>query len=236
MLWQRVDEPKISFEKKLKIETELEPGSYSTPAALISAIFDKYRCLERWDSAKTTEHKYFALSEVLDISHNVSTNKLSFAIKENPYSCDGITLRFSTTLLDLMGHVEYVDPPANTMRVEDIQIASADASDVNDAPPRKILKRTTNLQAGIYNLFCYSTLVQNTLVGDTHAPLLRIVPVRGDVGEYLYETFDDRQYLPLQSNNFNVINVLIGDRLGNKIKFNHGSAPVILVLHFKRVS
>ena len=83
-------------------------------------------------------------------------------------------------------------------------------------------------------MFVYSSLVQNTTVGDVQVPLLRIVPVGGDVGDYRNETFEDRQYIPLQSHTFNTIAVLIGDRFGKRVKFNHGSAPVILVLHFKR--
>ena len=243
ILWQRhEDGQKITHDKMVKSAATLEPGSYSTPTALISAIYEKHRFLERWDAQKSSTHKYFALSEVLDISHNVSTNKLTFAMKENPYSCDGISLHFSSTLLDLMGHVEYDDPPHNTQRSSVIQMLLTPGTitdkDVPGVPSsqRKTLERTINLSAGIQNLFCYSSLVKNIPVGDTQAPLLRIVPVQGAVGEYLYETFDDRQYIPLRENNFRTIDVLIGDRFGKRIKFNHGSAPVILVLHFKRVA
>lgn len=238
MIWEREDGPRTSFVKRLKIEAHLEPGSYSTPKALISALFEKFRFLERWDSGKANGHNYFALSEILDISHNVSTNKLSFAVKENPYSCDGIKLNFSTTLMDLIGHVEYINvPPDIHKRVDSIQIALAPGeSEEPTAPPKITLGRTTNLHAGIYNLFIYTNLVENQPVGDSQAQLLRIVPVQGEVGEYLYEAFEDRQYVPLHSNTFNSIQVLIGDRFGHRIKFNHGSAPVILVLHFKRVS
>ena len=231
-LWQtQEDKGEITHVKRLSIESHLAPGCYATPEALISAIYAQYRFLRKWNAGSGDTHEFFSLSEVLDISHDVSTNKLSFAIKENPYSCHGVSLSFSPRLLDLMGHVEHIEKNRETVRVMSIDVALN-----GTLPQRKRLERSTNLNAGIYNLFVYSSLVQNTSVGDTQAPLLRIVPVRGDVGQYLYETFDDRQYIPLQSNAFNAIDILIGDRFGSRIKFNHGSAPVILVLHFKRVS
>ena len=221
----------VSYIKRLNLERHLEPGCYSTPGALISAIYEQYRFLTKWSETSGDNNEFFSLSEVLDISHDVSTNKLSFAIKENAYSCHGISLTFSSKLLDMMGHVEYTEQNSQEVRNMSIDVALSGPS-----PRRKTLNRTTDLATGIYNLFVYSSLVQNTSVGDTQAPLLRIIPVRGDVGEYLYETFDDRQYIPLQSHAFQTIDMLIGDRFGNRIQFNHGSAPLILVLHFKRVS
>ena len=231
-LWQTQTGGKgeISYVKRLSMEAHLAPGCYATPKALISAIYAQYKFLRKWNRGRGDTREFFSLSEVLDISHDVSTNKLSFAIKENSYSCHGVSLSFSPRLLDLMGHVDHIEKNDETVRVMSVDVALD-----GDLPQRKTLERAINLSAGIYNLFVYSSLVQNTSVGDTQAPLLRIVPVRGDVGEYLYETFDDRQYIPLQSHAFNIIDVLIGDRFGNRIKFNHGSAPVILVLHFRRV-
>ena len=223
------------MDKRQRNVAVLEAGSYSTPKALISAIYDNFKFIQRWDSAKTEDKNYFALSEILDISHNPSTNKLSFALKENEYACHGISFNFSDTLLDLMGHMELMDGSGARLKAVALKLQN-DPNDNNAQHARKTLSRTTNMQAGIHNLFCYSSLVQNTTVGDVQVPLLRIVPVRGDVGDYLYETFEDRQYIPLQSNNFNSIQVLIGDRFGNRVKFSHGSAPVILVLHFKRVA
>ena len=213
----------------------LERGSYSTPNALISAIYEEFKFIKRWDSQQSDDKKFFALREILEISHNASTNKLSFGIKENKYLCHSISLKFSKTLLELMGHDEMLDASSSEYKPIELVLDGV-LSDNNDMVARKTLSRPTNMQGGIYNLFCYSSLVQNTTVGDVQAPLLRIVPVRGDVGDYLYETFEDRQYIPLQSTTFNTIEMLIGDRFGNRVKFNHGSAPVILVLHFKRVS
>jgi hypothetical protein len=220
-------------EQKNRSEAFLEPGSYSTPKALISAIYEKFKFIKRWDSKKTEDRNYFALSDILHINHNPSTNKLSFAIKENSMSCHAISLNFSDTLLDLMGHHKEMD--ASSSKYKKIELVLDGVPNDNSALGAiKTLSRPSNMQGGIYNLFVYSSLVQNTTVGDVQVPLLRIVPVGGDVGDYHNETFEDRQYIPLQSHTFNTIEVLIGDRFGNRVKFNHGSTPVILVLHFKR--
>ena len=118
-----------------------------------------------------------------------------------------------------MGHMDVMDVTGARLTSIELKL-NKNPNDDHAKETSITLSRTTNMEEGIHNLFCYSSLVQNTTVGDVHAPLLRIVPVQGDVGDYLYETFEDRQYIPLQSNTFNVIEVLIGDRFGKRVKFN----------------
>lgn len=219
--------PKGFLEPKLKVSATLEPGMYPTPESLIDAIFSKFERLRRFDSNQSVQGTHFQLRDILEINHDVHSNKLTFVIKENEYGCDAITLTFSQVLLDLMGHQEPTTESSIKLGLQQEPGLSR----------TKTLSTIMNLKAGIHNIFCYSDLVRNVRVGDTQAPLLRIIPVRiGSDGEYIYETFEDRQYLPVASNTFNTIHVLIGDRFGKRIKFSHGSAPAILVLHFKRVS
>jgi len=209
-----------TLEPKGKLHAMLEPGQYSTPQSLIDAL------LKAFTNIKQGEEE-FNLEDILSITHNVHTNKLSFGMKQNSYGCDALKLTLSPTILNLMGHHEYTNTKSRDL---DIRLALI--------PGKEELTFTgiVDLRSGIHNIFCYSSLVRNVTVGDTQAPLLRIIPVLGGDGEYVYQTFEDRQYLPVVTNNFNTANSLIGDRFGNKIKFEHGSAPVILVLHLKRVA
>lgn len=228
-LYQKTPGPKGVFAPKLKVQGALEPGHYTTAEALIKAIYDKFECLEIWESdpsVRSQKWTTFRLRDILDIQSN--TNRLTFSMKENPYCCHALTLSLSTNLANLIGFQEF---NSDTRRNLNIRLA---LNGGNEIPKTKALTGILNLKSGIHSLFCYSSLVRNSMVGDTQVPLLRIVPVRGSDGDYIYETFEDRQYLPLASHRFSTIQVLIGDRLGNRIKFSHGSAPVIMVLHFRR--
>lgn len=234
-LWRKTEGPKGVLVPIAKICASIEPGSYATPQTLIDALYGIFEKLKRWDADPSIGQDFFALRDVLDISHDVHTDKLTFTMKENPYRCDAVTLKLSSTLLSLTGHEEYGHTNTDGSATQRTSISLALNGD-NGVSKSKTLTRIVNLKAGIHNIFCYSNLVKNITVGDTQAPLLRIIPVRGKDGEYVYESFEDRQYLPLGTNNFNTIDVLIGDRFGNRIKFNHGSAPVILVLHLRRIA
>jgi len=225
-LYQKSIGMKSILEPKAKLHATLEPGQYSTPAALIDGLLGAFANIKRWDSSTET---YFNLNDVLDITHNSHSNKIVFRMKKNSYRCDALTLKLPPTILNLMGHHEYID----SKRVNDIQLAMVAEQGIQST---KILSGIVNLRSGIHNMFCYSSLVRNVTVGDTQAPLLRIIPVLGEDGDYIYQTFEDRQYLPVATNNFNTVKLLIGDRFGNKIKFQHGSAPVIIVLHLKRTA
>lgn len=229
----KTDGPKGVLLPLLKISAALEPGMYSSPESLINAIYTKFERLKRFDSNSSVQGTWFQLKDILDITHNARSNKLTFAMKSNPYSCAALTLNFSQTLLDILGHREYLDTPTGNIRDNSLKLA---LQHENGVPRTKTLSTIMNLNAGIHNIFCYSDLVKNVRVGDTQAPLLRIIPVHtGSDGEYVSETFEDRQYLPVALHTFNTIRVLLGDRLGRRIKFSHGSAPVILLLHFKRI-
>lgn len=217
---------KSIFAAKAKLFASLEPGQYSTPEALIKALFAAFQNIKRWDS----DSNHFNLEDILSISHNANTNKLTLSMKKNVFKCDALTLRLSPTILNLMGHHEY---NGDSRRIVDIRLVAVPEKGM---VTEKTLSGIVNLRSGIHNMFCYSSLVRNVKVGDTQAPLLRIIPVLGEDGAYVYQTFEDRQYLPVAMNTFNTAKTLIGDRFGNKIKFDHGSAPVIIVLHLKRVA
>lgn len=228
-LYQKTPGPKGIFEPKLKVQGVLEPGHYTTIEALTKAIYDKFEGLKIWEASVSHKWTTFRLRDILDIAPQPSnSNKLTFSMKANPYSCHAMTLCLSPNLANLIGFQEFTSATQRNLK---IQLALNGGDEI---PQTKVLTGIMNLNSGIHSLFCYSGLVRNTIVGDTQVPLLRIVPVRGSDGDYIYETFEDRQYLPVALHRLSTIQVLIGDRLGNKIRFSHGSAPVIMVLHFKR--
>ena len=80
----------------------------------------------------------------------------------------------------------------------------------------------------IHSLMIYSDLVEDNIVGDTKAPLLRCFPFisklkEGDIittGQYMnYQTFSNLQFRPLLKNSFHSIHIDLRHPSGEKIPF-----------------
>ena len=81
-------------------------------------------------------------------------------------------------------------------------------------------------------IYCYSDIVSLQNVGDTRAPLLRIVPVTGKVGHVVYHSFDSPTYLKVSRTVFQSIGVELRQDSGEYVQFEYGK--VVLVLHFRK--
>ena len=83
------------------------------------------------------------------------------------------------------------------------------------------------------NMFIYCDLVERSYVGDTSAPLLRVVKRAERPGEETtYVNFNPIQYLPLLKKSFDTISIKMCTDDGRVMPFTHGKS--ILVLHFRR--
>ena len=96
----------------------------------------------------------------------------------------------------------------------------------------------------IHSLMIYSNLVENSIVGDTKALLLRCFPFisklkEGDIittGQYMnYQTFSNPQFRPLLKNSFLSIHIDLRDIAREKIPFV-SVGITRLVLMFRKVS
>jgi hypothetical protein len=90
-----------------------------------------------------------------------------------------------------------------------------------------------DLSGGIQDLYIYVDVVEQVSVGDTEAPLLRIVNANGRSGEYMHRIYDRPRYIPVQKNRFDSIECNIRDRFGRFVAFEGGQVTVIL--HFRQV-
>lgn len=103
-----------------------------------------------------------------------------------------------------------------------------------------IISKTTtapyvcDLSIGLQSLFVYLDIVDSQIVGDVRAPLLRTVPVQGQDGETITLNYDNPQFLPLATKEFETLEVLITSDVGEKITFERGR--VVLTLNFRRSS
>ena len=103
-----------------------------------------------------------------------------------------------------------------------------------DAKDRLKIKSSLlpSLGTELFNLYIYSNIVKETLVGDTLVPLLRTIPVMGENGDYISKTFETPHYLPLARDFFQNIEIKITDDIGQNVQFKFGKT--IIKLHFRR--
>ena len=88
-----------------------------------------------------------------------------------------------------------------------------------------------DLRFGRYALFIYTDISESVFVGDSHVPLLRIVPIEGKDDSVITKTYDKLHYVPLLKNHFDSIEIHITDDMGNFYNFQYGK--VIVKLHFR---
>ena len=93
--------------------------------------------------------------------------------------------------------------------------------------------RTADINGGIRALYVYCDVVENVAVGDTQAPLLRIVDATtGQRNDNVHRTVDPPRYMPVQKKRFDTIEIFIKDDFGEDILFEGGK--LITTLHFRR--
>ena len=83
-------------------------------------------------------------------------------------------------------------------------------------------------------LFVYTNIIEHQPVGDTSAPLLRVVTAATHFGDINNYNFTKLHYLPVNTNLINTIEIDIRDEFGYRIPFRGGRSNV--KLHFRQKS
>jgi len=98
----------------------------------------------------------------------------------------------------------------------------------------KILKsqHVSDINGGLHSMYIYCDLLEHVAVGDTSAPLLRVVDARGKNGDMQHRIYEPPRYMPVQKKNFDCLEIDIRDDLGRPIPFESGKLTV--TLHFRR--
>ncbi|KAK2187695.1 hypothetical protein NP493_156g00009 [Ridgeia piscesae] len=79
-----------------------------------------------------------------------------------------------------------------------------------------------DMAQGFYALYVYINVVEPRLVGDSVAPLLRIVPLEGKHGDIVSKSFDNVQYVPVLHKEFGTVEVDIRYDAGRSVPFEGG--------------
>jgi len=97
---------------------------------------------------------------------------------------------------------------------------------------RHAAERDPNIRASLFNVYIYTNIVEDQIVGNQLVPLLRTISFEGKSGEYVHKIFDSPHYLNLSTDTIQHIEVKLATDLGSLIHFETGK--VIVKLHFRK--
>ena len=96
-----------------------------------------------------------------------------------------------------------------------------------------ISEREPNLSSNIRSVYVYCDLLEHVPVGDTKAPLLRIVDKSTELEGNVHRVFNPTLYVPLQKKCFDTVEIDMMTDTGDPVPFLSGKSFV--VLEFRRV-
>jgi len=160
---------------------------------------------QQQQSQKTKEE-----NQMPKIKYNETSKRVHFVMFR------GQSLSFSPALMTLFG----VAARQNPSKLKDEETYSWSSAEVCD------------IMRGLNYMMLYCDLLEHVPVGDTKAPLLRIVDTTGSHGDIIHRTFEEPRYIPLQKKHFDSVEVDIRDDLGNAVAFENGK--LVVTLHFRQ--
>ena len=90
---------------------------------------------------------------------------------------------------------------------------------------------TADINGGFSSLYVYTDIVDPQFVGDVKVPLLRFVNVDGDYETNVHTSFRNLQYVPVNGNSFETIEMNIKNDRNENVSFESGKS--IATLHFR---
>lgn len=80
----------------------------------------------------------------------------------------------------------------------------------------------SDLNAGLYNLYVYTDIIQYQAVGDSYSPLLGVVKVDGTFGETVNVRYNKIHYVPVARNYIKNIRIEIKLARDHCVDFSYG--------------
>lgn len=160
------------------------------------------------DHIKDTADK-FELAAFTKFRYNSITKRVNADINK------GTSIYFSPALCTMLGILGRQNPITNTDDTP-LQWKAANACDIN---------------RGFSSIYVYCSVLEHIPIGDTKAPLLRIVHLSGKSGDNVHMIYEKPLYVPLQQKNFDSIEIDIRSDTGHPIAFEFGKS--LVTLHFR---
>lgn len=98
-----------------------------------------------------------------------------------------------------------------------------------------ISKYPLELHAGITEIFVYTDLIESHRVGDSYAPLLRIIPCMDEKNQQIVKNYETPLYFPLRKNFIDTIEIELKTTTGKNVTFSGGKTYVILSFRRKKL-
>jgi hypothetical protein len=127
-----------------------------------------------------------------------------------------MSLHFSPTLCNMLGIDQQQNPIVSDGDYA-LRFNGDNACDVN---------------SGFSSAYVYCNVLEHIPVGDTKAPLLRIVSLSGKSGDTIHKIYEKPIYVPLQQKSFDSIEIDMRSDIGDPIPFEYGK--VLVTLHFRQ--
>lgn len=89
-----------------------------------------------------------------------------------------------------------------------------------------------DIKKGFNSIYCYCDVLEQRIIGDVTAQLLRVVPIKGRQGDLIIKSYENIQYFPVQKKTFGTIEIDLRDDMGEPIRFESGKTCV--TLHFRK--
>lgn len=136
-------------------------------------------------------------------------------VSDTPLLFHRLGLKFET--VNLTGEV-MIDADAT------IYVVKAEKSVKGELPPELDVPKL---------LFLYSDIIKYQTVGDIKAPMIAVLPVKGEVGQQCYWACQPPYFFPVSKNDFDTINIQLRTDSGDPFPVDEQS-KVIARLHFRR--
>lgn len=155
--------------------------------------------------------------------HNINAK-----IKEAKFYYDNYLDRCYFVINNGISNIEMIDNLSKTVLGFDI---NKNYETVKDGKKTMIAGHPPVITRPFDTLFIYSDIIEETVVGDKEAKLMRTVPITGLFNERVNYEFRNAHYHPIEKSEISRIEIDIRDDTGTRIDF--GDEEVSLTLHLR---
>ena len=146
------------------------------------------------------------------------------------YNKDSGVIRFYTALENVLCGLVMYKTSEELHRVLGFTTSSLDV--VMEQVPYQTQSTKPQMKFNTPALYVYSDIIGDELVGDAKVPLLRAVPIDGEMGDFVHKEFIRPYYKSVNKGYINSILIEVKDDTGQDMQFTIGK--VICTLHFRR--
>lgn len=236
----------ITFDNDFIFTLFVPPGFYGTVGELLGAVeYAKEKASESLDASLKEKYEYLLLNPtddeidpaVLVVSPHENKTEIVFGPRKFEIQAEHIKdIRngFFFEFDDTLKRVKCKRLPQKIKHIELSQrlqyMFGFEKPDIfND---KETARFCPDLRGGFYSLHVYCDVVEPQIIGDTLAPLLRCVHVKGIHGDIVEKVFDSPHYVPVLPNDIDRIDIEIKDDTNQFVPFDFGK--VVAKLHFRK--